>query len=38
MICTICNELFVVENPLNILRHYQVEHPNERPPQLKTVS
>lgn len=38
MICTICDELFLVLNPLNLLRHCQIEHPNERPPKLKAVS
>lgn len=37
MMCTICDELFLVVNPLHLLRHYQIHHPNERPPKLKEV-
>lgn len=36
MICTVCNELVSVKNPLNLFRHYQDYHPNEPPPKLKS--
>lgn len=38
MICTICNELISVKNPLKLFRHYQEYHPKESPPKLKPVS
>lgn len=38
MLCTICNELMSVENPLNLYRHYQDRHPNNPTPKLKPVS
>lgn len=37
MACTICEQVFSVTNPLNILRHHQFQHPNDRTPQLKSV-